>query len=350
MAPHPEALPEAPDLTAGPSWPGVEHRHLASLAAVAQACSFRGASRRLGYSQSALSQHVAQLERLVGAELVERHRGRADVALTDAGRTLLRHVDRILAMYRAAEVDLAALAAPGSGSLRVAVAEHLATTVPAAVLPAFLRAHPGVDVTLSGGADPEALAAAARAGSVDLVVGDPPADLGGLTVTAVAPEPCVLAVPATWAVARRALATGAVGDLLEHLPVALDAGDPDGARIGRELRAHGITLAPDEEHGGASLLLAWVAAGRSAAILPRALAGDDPRVLVLPLDGFVAPRAVAAYWLRDRRRSALMTTFAGLLREDRARSAGPSRPLGVNTPGTDHIDLEGSERGRLVGS
>ena len=63
MGPHHEPPLEAPDLTAGPSWPGVEHRHLASLAAVAEACSFRGASRKLGYSQSALSQHVAQLDR-----------------------------------------------------------------------------------------------------------------------------------------------------------------------------------------------------------------------------------------------------------------------------------------------
>ena len=66
-------------------WMGVEMRHLAALEAVAAAGSFHGAADRLGYTQSAISQQVAALERIVGQRLVERPGGPRPVRLTAAG-------------------------------------------------------------------------------------------------------------------------------------------------------------------------------------------------------------------------------------------------------------------------
>src|SRR3982750_1717207 len=94
---------------------GVELRHFAALEAVGRLRSFGGGARELGYTQSAVSQQIAQLERQVGERLVDRPGGPRPVDLTDAGRLLLRHADAIVAQLDAAAADMAGLprGAPG---------------------------------------------------------------------------------------------------------------------------------------------------------------------------------------------------------------------------------------------
>ena len=65
-------------------WLGIEFRHLAALAAIAEEGSFRAAADRLGYVQSAVSQQIAYLERTLDVRLIERARVTHPVALTDA--------------------------------------------------------------------------------------------------------------------------------------------------------------------------------------------------------------------------------------------------------------------------
>jgi molybdate transport repressor ModE-like protein len=78
-------------------WLGVELRHLAALQAIAEVGSFCRAARRLGYTQSAVSQQIATLERIVGERLLDRPGGPRPVSLTEAGELLLRHAAAIVA-------------------------------------------------------------------------------------------------------------------------------------------------------------------------------------------------------------------------------------------------------------
>src|SRR5213083_909354 len=116
-------------------WLGIELRHLAALKAVAEEGSFRGAASQLGYTQSAVSQQIATLERLVGEKLVERPGGPRPVSLTEAGRLLLRHADSIVARLQAAQADLQALRAGEAGTLRIGTFQSAG----ARVLPEIMR-------------------------------------------------------------------------------------------------------------------------------------------------------------------------------------------------------------------
>jgi DNA-binding transcriptional LysR family regulator len=104
--------------------------------------SFSGAADELRISQPAVSKHIADLERQLGARLIDR-RSRA---LTPAGEFLAAHVLRSEALLRQAERGLASLKEPMSGSLTVVAAGTPGTYVLPEIVANFQDAHPGVVV------------------------------------------------------------------------------------------------------------------------------------------------------------------------------------------------------------
>ena len=62
--------------------------------------SFGRAATELGYTQSAISQQIAALERIVGEKLVERPGGPRAISITEAGELLLRHAEAIVGQAR----------------------------------------------------------------------------------------------------------------------------------------------------------------------------------------------------------------------------------------------------------
>src|SRR6266567_1375031 len=91
-------------------------RRMRILREVAARGSFSAAAESLAYTQSAISQQIAALEREVGTKLVERNaRG---IRLTDAGEALVRHTESVLANLAEAEAELEALAGVRGGRVR----------------------------------------------------------------------------------------------------------------------------------------------------------------------------------------------------------------------------------------
>ena len=137
------------------------------LREVANRGSFSAAAEALSFTQSAVSQQVAALEREVGTTLLER--GPRGVRLTDAGRTLVSHADAILARIECAEDDLAALAGLRGGRLRLACFQSAgATMVPRAVAEFHTR-HPEVELSMVE-AEPEDAQERLRSGDIDLAL------------------------------------------------------------------------------------------------------------------------------------------------------------------------------------
>src|SRR3954470_9517198 len=130
------------------SWLGLELRHLIALKAIAEHGTFGRAATRLGYSQSAVSQQIAMLERIVGQRLIDRPGGPRPVSLTEAGELLLRHADAIAARLQAAQADLAALDAGDAGPLRIGTYQSVGAKVLPALLREFTAEWPRVDITL----------------------------------------------------------------------------------------------------------------------------------------------------------------------------------------------------------
>ena len=147
-------------ITQPDKWLGVEIRHLAALDAVASEGSFGRAATRLGYTQSAVSQQIATLERIVGEKLIERPGGPRAVSLTEAGELLLRHAEAIVHRLDAARADIAALRAGETGSLRVGTYQSVGARIVPEVMRRFLADWPGIELGLSEPAtDPELYAA-----------------------------------------------------------------------------------------------------------------------------------------------------------------------------------------------
>src|SRR2546422_10212270 len=99
-------------------WLGVELRHFLALEGVAREGSFGKAAAALGYTQSAVSQQIATLERIVGHRLVERPGGPKPVSLTEAGSLLLTHAGAIAARIAAAQAGLHPLGEGQAGTPR----------------------------------------------------------------------------------------------------------------------------------------------------------------------------------------------------------------------------------------
>ena len=144
---------------------GDVHR-LRAFALVLDLGSISAAAGVLGYTQSAVSQQLAALEREVGAALVDR--SQRPLRATRAGEVVRPHIERVLAALGGAEAALEDLRS-GTRRLRLAAfSSALSSFVPAAVRD-LRRAHPELVVQVFQLETQEAVERL-RGGSADLAV------------------------------------------------------------------------------------------------------------------------------------------------------------------------------------
>jgi DNA-binding transcriptional LysR family regulator len=182
---------------------GVEVRHLAALGAIAKTRSFSKAGEELGYAQSAISQQLAALERAVGHQLVDRPGGPRPVSLTEAGATLLRHGEVIIARLSAAKADLDALAAGQAGLLRVGTFQSAGARLLPPTLARFRARWPKVQVVLEGEVNGDDLDQMVLSGRLDLAFSVLDKVVAPLEFVEILRDPYFVLVPAEHPLARR---------------------------------------------------------------------------------------------------------------------------------------------------
>lgn len=292
-------------------WLGVELRHLAALEAVARNGSFGGAARELGYTQSAVSQQIAQLERIVGQRLFHRPGGPRPVEPTEAGLLLLGHADSIVAQLDAARADMAALAEGEAGTLRVGIYQSVGARLLPALLTRFRAQWPRVGVRVREESDAAELLRLLEHGELDLSFADLPLEEGPFEWAELLQDPYVLLVSA-----RSELASlESAPSLREVAKLPLigrrSTDEPERHLAGRVPEVNVVFRTDDN-----GTLAALVAEGLGAAIEPRLVV--DPRdrdVKMLSFGSRIPPRTIVLAWHRDRYRSQAALAFVELARE-----------------------------------
>jgi molybdate transport repressor ModE-like protein len=292
---------------------GLELRHLAALKAISEEGTFAGAARRLGYTQSAVSQQIAGLERISGARLVERPKGRRPVGLTPAGTVMLRHGTAMLARAKALEADLAAATEAGGGSVRLGTYQSIGVHVLPALLPGLRAAFPQVDVHLRESASDFELLELVERGELDLSFCMLPVDDGPFATIELIADPYVLVAPR-----KSPLANGRRLTIRDFaaLPLIGFRSCRNDHRIEAQLRARGFEPSIVFRSDDNSTVQALIAAGVGVALMPRlTVDANDQRIACLEIGGVFAPRLIGLVWHRDRELSAVARALIAMAQQ-----------------------------------
>jgi len=119
--------------------------------AVARTGSASAAGLKVGLSQPTVSRRMAALRRALGVELIRT--GPRGCDLTDAGRRLRVHSEKVEREVLAAQRALDGLDVRPLGAVRLTAPEGLGLAVIAPQLPAFRREHLGIDLVLVAESD-----------------------------------------------------------------------------------------------------------------------------------------------------------------------------------------------------
>ncbi|HSH10480.1 MAG TPA: LysR family transcriptional regulator, partial [Ilumatobacter sp.] len=126
----------------------LEFRHLVALDAVASEGTFGRAASRLGYTQSAISQQIASLERIAGEPVFDRPGGPRPVELTPFGEQLLTHGRRLLMQLDGIDNELDRFRHGGLGRLTVGTFQSVSATILPRVVGRIRHEHPDLDLTV----------------------------------------------------------------------------------------------------------------------------------------------------------------------------------------------------------
>ncbi|MBP0599535.1 LysR family transcriptional regulator [Herbaspirillum sp. LeCh32-8] len=235
--------------------------YLQTFVAVIRHGSFSAAAERLDLSQPAVSQQIRQLERSLGAPLVERTGRRARA--TAAGQELLGHAAQIEAAVDAAVAAVARRGGSAAGRVRLGTGATACIFLLPAVLKDLRKRFPALEITVSTGNTAEIIKAV-EDNLLDVGLVTMPVAGRMFDITPVLDDEFVLLAPPGMALPAKVTAA-----TLADLPVLLFEPGGNTRRIADDWFARaGVRLAPVMSLGSVEAIKELVAAGLGCAILP----------------------------------------------------------------------------------
>jgi DNA-binding transcriptional LysR family regulator len=241
-------------------------RRLRLLSELAHRGTIAEVARAVGYTPSAISQSLAQLEREVGVTLLERDGRR--VRLSPAARGLVARTDRVLAELDVAESELVAEHRIVRGRLVVGAFPSAAAELVVPALAELSERHPELDCAVREH-EPEDGIPMLRSGELDLLVsesyeGVAPAPAGGLEAHVLLTEELLVVLPA----GRPADAPVPLEALAGAPWIAGLTGTQFAAALEHACRAAGFAPRVVHRADDATLVHALVRSGLGIALLP----------------------------------------------------------------------------------
>ena len=292
----------------------IDVKRLRVLHEVAKRGSFSAAADALSYTQSAVSQQIAALERETETVLVERNaRG---IRLTDAGEALVRHADAILTRLTDAEAELEAIAGLRGGRVRLASFATAGSTFVPHAIATFHERHPDVEIYLKE-ADPEQSVPLLKAGQLDVAILFEPHGAGDLTDVEklhLLEDPMSVVLPQDHRLASRAKVR--LSDLADEYWVQTTSACPCGAIVADHCRAAGFEPRVAFESDDYLTVQGLVAAGVGVALIPSlGLAAYRPDVAIKEISGTAPKRDIYAVTLPGTRRAPAAQAMVDVLAE-----------------------------------
>jgi DNA-binding transcriptional LysR family regulator len=265
-----------------------ELRQLRTFVAVAEELSFTRAAERLHLGQQAVSKSVAQLERELGVELLERttrevRLTRAGAALLESGRTALTAADA--AFDRAREVGRGL-----TGEVRVGVSPAIGPAERERVVQVLRDGAPDLAVALIE-VRPGEMERRLRSRDLDLILARTSTGLDSIDSASLRPVPAVLCVPAGHPIATMDAVPLARLDG-ERLLTWSRPGTPFTDLLVDRLAAAGAHVTPVQARVTGDMALTDVAEGAAIALMPPGSHHGDGVVEVALADDVLLPLLV----------------------------------------------------------
>ncbi|HYP48877.1 MAG TPA: LysR family transcriptional regulator [Thermoleophilaceae bacterium] len=295
-------------------------KQLKVLHEVAAQGSFSAAAEALSYSQPAVSQQIASLERQAGVTLVDRtSRG---VHLTDAGRALVAHAEAVLASMSAAEAELEAIAGVRGGRVRLASFPTAGASIVPPAVAAFTERHADVELSLIE-AEPELSAGMLRTAELEVALVFEYRSLAqpefarlyeGIELHPLLDDPMYLALPRDHPAARKARVR--LEDVADEVWIQNDASGPCGRLHLAACSAAGFEPRVAFQSEDYNVVQGLIAAGVGVSLLPAlALLNAREDIVIRSLGKGAPSRRVAAATAAGRYRSPATEAMLSILHE-----------------------------------